>query len=142
VRNVTRADGSVYVSSSRATYSATGWFQPERRSVASAALLRFCDALHADAPLAEVVAGLPREARQAGAMAGALVQAFTVVTGVPAYRELEQRVQVAGRDECTGLFVNRVFPEEYSDIADRVARSIAELLAALGAEDICACNVD
>jgi hypothetical protein len=142
MRNVTRTDGSVYVASSRATFSAMGWFQPEQRPAASAVLLGFCGALKAGATLADMVAGLPREARQAGAIAGALVRAFTVVTGVPAYPAVEQGVQVTGRDDCTGLFVDRVFPEEYSDIADRVSRSLAELLAALGAEHIVACNVD
>jgi hypothetical protein len=142
VRNVTRADGTVYVASSRATYFAMGAFQPARRPAAAAALLRFCDALRDDAPLAVVIGGLPHEARQAGAIAGALVQAFAVVTGVVVSPTVEQGVQVAGRSDCAGLFANRVFPEEFSDMADRVAHALADLLDALGAEDIVVGNID
>lgn len=142
MRTLTRPDGTTYLASTRTTYLATGVFPAAVRGRAVAHLNGFSTALGSGLPLHEAIAALPTAARQAGAVAGALVQTFAAVTGVDPTLVMEEPLRVLDREDGVGLFADRHFPEAYADLADRVARSLGELLSALDATDVTTSNVD
>lgn len=141
MRNVTRADGSSYLVSTRTMYCAIGWFPPEARELVIKQLGEVVNVVHKEVVPEQSVLFLPLEVRGPAIRAIDLIRTFDASVNEDSGPVIVPETW-ANHPDCIGVFSDAEYGKEHSDLADQVGRALADLLRAMGGIDVFHSNVD